>query len=110
MDEAYALATVQNHSWRQTYSALLPERFYDAAALIQRIALWERMLTTSDAGEAPAQTMRVAEVGGQRPAQLWVAAENARACRFYQRNGFVPDGEEILADDLEGLREVRMIR
>ncbi|PYY34007.1 GNAT family N-acetyltransferase [Curtobacterium sp. MCBD17_030] len=29
---------------------------------------------------------------GQRPASLWVAADNPRAHSFYRRNGFMPDG------------------
>jgi ribosomal protein S18 acetylase RimI-like enzyme len=29
-----------------------------------------------------------------RPASLWVAADNPRAHAFYRRNGFVPDGAE----------------
>ncbi|MDQ1121580.1 GNAT family N-acetyltransferase [Microbacterium trichothecenolyticum] len=29
-----------------------------------------------------------------RPAQLWVAADNPRAHAFYRRNGFRPDGAE----------------
>lgn len=29
---------------------------------------------------------------GDRPASLWVAADNPRARAFYRRNGFAPDG------------------
>lgn len=29
---------------------------------------------------------------GQRPASLWVAADNPRAHSFYRRNGFIADG------------------
>lgn len=31
---------------------------------------------------------------GDRPASLWVAADNPRAHAFYRRNGFHPDGTE----------------
>jgi len=31
---------------------------------------------------------------GDRPASLWVAADNPRAHAFYRRNGFRPDGAE----------------
>ncbi|GAA3074505.1 hypothetical protein [Actinocorallia glomerata] len=44
------------------------------------------------------------------PAQLWVAAENPRARRFYERQGFRADGAEVVDDDAEGLREIRMVR
>jgi len=43
------------------------------------------------------------------PAQLWVAAENPRARRFYERNGFTPDGARHVEEALD-LAEVRLIR
>lgn len=46
---------------------------------------------------------------GPGPAYLWVARGNARAIRFYERNGFVLDGTE--ADDRhDGVVELRMVR
>lgn len=164
--EAAELASVQNHCWRQTYSGLLSERFYDAAALARRTANWERALAdqqigsplsigvaecvtgsvTGSTGEAGGELVGVALAGpargedvvrehqlyilyvlsewhgsgaGQRlldavladrAAQLMVAAENPRAIRFYQRNRFVADGAEVVDDDAEGLREIRMVR
>ena len=46
----------------------------------------------------------------QRPAQLWVAKDNARARRFYEKNGFAADGTEQVDPDLAGLVEIRMVR
>jgi len=46
----------------------------------------------------------------ERPAQLWVAKENARAQRFYEKNGFTADGTEQVDPDLDGLVEIRMVR
>ena len=43
------------------------------------------------------------------PAYLWVAEDNPRARRFYERNGFVPDGVRYLNEHL-GIAEVRCIR
>lgn len=153
-EEAAAVATVQNTSWRETYSGLLSERFYDDAALAGRTRMWEQVLAEDQ------QTVRVAEADGEligvalagpaldpgpgedplreeqlfilyvlqgwhgsgvgsalleavladRPAQLWVAAENPRARRFYARQGFRPDGAEVVDADAEGLREIRMVR
>ena len=45
-----------------------------------------------------------------RPAQLWVAKDNGRARRFYEKNGFRDDGFEQVDQDLDGLVEVRMVR
>lgn len=47
---------------------------------------------------------------GAEPAQLWVAAANARAIRFYERNGFRADGTETVDPRLSDLRELRMVR
>jgi ribosomal protein S18 acetylase RimI-like enzyme len=47
---------------------------------------------------------------GERPAQLWVAKDNARARRFYEKNGFTADGTEHVDQDLDGLVEIRMVR
>lgn len=47
---------------------------------------------------------------GDRPAQLWVARDNARARRFDEKNGFAFDGAEQVDPDLDGLVEIRMVR
>ena len=47
---------------------------------------------------------------GERPAQLWVAKNNLRARRFYEKNGFTADGTEQVDADLDGLVEIRMVR
>ena len=40
---------------------------------------------------------------------LWVLKENKRAIRFYQKCGFVPDGEELFSERINAA-EIRMIR
>lgn len=39
---------------------------------------------------------------------LWVLKENKRAMRFYQKYGFIPDGEEFFSSEL-GTTEIRMV-
>lgn len=51
----------------------------------------------------------VDEVLRPGPAYLWVARGNARAIRFYQRNGFVLDGTQT-AEQHDGVVEARMVR
>jgi GNAT superfamily N-acetyltransferase len=46
---------------------------------------------------------------GERPAYLWVLADNPRAQAFYRRNGFEPDGTEKL-DEEGDVAEVRYVR
>lgn len=43
------------------------------------------------------------------PAQVWVAEHNPRARRFYERNGFLPDGARFVDERLD-LAEVRHVR
>ena len=43
------------------------------------------------------------------PAYLWVAGANARAIRFFERNGFVLDGTQTVGQH-EGMVEARMVR
>jgi GNAT superfamily N-acetyltransferase len=47
---------------------------------------------------------------GDRPASLRVAEQNPRARRFYERNGFSPDGAREVLESWEGLVEVRLVR
>ncbi len=44
------------------------------------------------------------------PALLWVAKDNPRAQAFYRRNGFTPDGTEIVDQDVPTFVECRMVR
>lgn len=44
---------------------------------------------------------------GDSPALLWVAEDNLRARRFYERNGFAADGAQ---EEMMGLIAVRMVR
>ncbi len=47
---------------------------------------------------------------GDRPATLWVLAENPRAIAFYRKNGFKLDGAEKIDPDYGNIREVRLVR
>ena len=46
---------------------------------------------------------------GDRPAYLWVLADNPRAQAFYRRNGFTPDGASKF-DELWQVTELRFVR
>ncbi|MGJ0118030.1 N-acetyltransferase family protein [Williamsia sp. MIQD14] len=46
---------------------------------------------------------------GDRPAQLWVLAGNARALAFYRKHGFIEDGTTGVFDRWDA-DEVRMVR
>lgn len=50
------------------------------------------------------------EVLRDEPAQLWVLRGNERAIAFYERNGFVADGVELVDPSDPGRVELRMVR
>src|SRR5690625_3500511 len=47
---------------------------------------------------------------GDAPAYLWVAEHNARAQRFYERNGFTLDGARQVEEQWGGIADLRMVR
>lgn len=61
-------------------------------------------------GTGVGQALLDAAVPPGTGAQLWVAEDNPRARRFYERNGFVADGTRIIAESTAGLAELRMVR
>ena len=50
------------------------------------------------------------KIAGYTCITLWVLEANARARRFYQRAGFIPDGARHVLDDLGGVTEIRYRR
>jgi GNAT superfamily N-acetyltransferase len=131
VDDAEQLASVHVQAWREAYGELLPERFYDDSARhegrLVGFALRGRAVRHGDHppareeqlfalyvlapwyGRGVAQALLEQCLSG-RPAQLWVAKDNARARRFYEKNGFTADGTEQVDHELDGLVEVRMVR
>ncbi|GAA5165110.1 GNAT family N-acetyltransferase [Ornithinimicrobium tianjinense] len=69
--------------------------------------LWSLNVAPEHQGSGIAQRL-LEEVLGEGPAYLWVARGNARAIRFYERNGFALDGTSDLRPD--GMTELRMVR
>jgi ribosomal protein S18 acetylase RimI-like enzyme len=52
----------------------------------------------------------LASVLGDSPAQLWVAEQNPRARRFYERHGFTWDGTRKLDENIDDLAEILLVR
>lgn len=61
-------------------------------------------------GAGVGQALLDAVVPPGTPAQLWVAEDNPRARRFYERNGFVMEGARVVDTSTADLAEVRMVR
>ncbi|MFI9488978.1 GNAT family N-acetyltransferase [Promicromonospora sp. NPDC052451] len=61
-------------------------------------------------GTGVGQALLDAVVPPGTAAQLWVAEDNPRARRFYERNGFAMEGARVLDTNAADLAEVRMVR
>jgi ribosomal protein S18 acetylase RimI-like enzyme len=61
-------------------------------------------------GAGVGQALLDAVVPPGTAAQLWVAEDNPRARRFYERNGFVMEGARVVDTNAADLAEVRMVR
>jgi RimJ/RimL family protein N-acetyltransferase len=70
--------------------------------------LWSLYLLESEHGSGAGQALLDAAIADQ-PASLWVLAQNPRARRFYERNGFALDGTEKIYERWNA-RELRMVR
>lgn len=58
--DAAEIAAVHTRSWRETYTGLVPERFFDDAALRGRQKLWAQLLADPEGRDR----IQVAEVAG----------------------------------------------
>lgn len=130
-DDAEAIGRMHHASWAEAYSALLPPEFWDGFRPESRVALWRRLLehrrpeqlaavalvddevvgVASHQGTGIAQRLLEEVLPSGTPAQLWVFEQNPRARRFYERNGFAPDGaRHVFGPELGGQPEIRLIR
>ncbi len=58
-------------------------------------------------GAAYLLTEQAVQAAGEMPITLWIALDNVPAQRFFTRFGFVPDGQNRMADKLRDRLEVR---
>lgn len=75
---------------------------------VHDVQLYQLYVLPEHHGAGVGQALLDAVVPG--PAQLWVAEGSPRARRFYERNGFVPDGPRYTDDDFGGIVAIRMVR
>lgn len=61
IDDAYGAAEVHNRGWREAYADLLPEEFYNEAALERRKRGWRRLIERDD----PSKRVYIAESEGE---------------------------------------------
>lgn len=82
-----------------------PARDEDAPAPRQ---VWSLNVAPEHQGSGIAQRL-MDEAFGEGSGYLWVAEGNARAIRFYERNGFALDGTRS-QNEHDGVTELRMVR
>ena len=75
---------------------------------VRPLELWSLYLLQAEHGSGAGQLLLDAAVA-DRPASLWVLAQNPRARRFYERNRFALDGAEKL-DGRWDVLDLRMVR
>lgn len=85
--EAAQLAHLHVTSWKQAYSGLLPQRFWDDQALARRVQMWTNVI----AAEEHRSRACVAELAGEVI-------------------GIAMVGEPGDDDELRGICEIRMVR
>ena len=73
------------------------------------LEIWSLYVRTDLHGSGAAHAL-VEDLLDGCPAYLWVADPNPRAQAFYAKLGFSADGSVMLDPDLDGLREIRMVR
>lgn len=79
-------------------------------APVRDTQLWMLYVLDSHHGTGVGQALLDAVVSPGAPCQLWVAENNPRARRFYERNGFAVEGSRITDETFAGITEVRMVR
>jgi len=79
-----------------------------SALVAQSEELYDLVVIAEQRGSGVADLLMRSAIA-DRPAELWVIEENARARAFYQRHGFQPNGDVLTVDEL-GIIEVRLTR
>ncbi len=82
-----------------------------AVVTVRELELWSLYLRASEYGSGLADRLLDEVLPGHAPAELWVFEANARARRFYARNGFAPDGaRHVFGPEFGSQAEIRMVR
>lgn len=82
----------------------------DRPAPVRPFELWGLYVARDELGSGLGQRLLDTVLPADRPAELWVFADNARARAFYARNGFRDDGTAYRDRRFPDLREARMVR
>ncbi|GAB3173546.1 GNAT family N-acetyltransferase [Myceligenerans halotolerans] len=87
-----------------------PAREQHGVEPVRDTQLWMLYVLGDHHGTGVGQALLDAVVPPGAPCQLWVAEDNPRARRFYERNGFVVEGARITDDNFANITELRMVR
>ena len=72
--------------------------------------LYQLYVLASHYGQGIGRRLLEAAAPAEIPTQLWVAARNERAIRFYERNGFAKDGARDDGTSFAGIEAIRLLR
>ena len=108
VDDADAIAAVHVRAWQDTYRGAMPDDFLDGMSIEERALRWRDGLSAGADDRATLVAVDALVQRGCTEAYLWVVQANARARRFYEREGWAPDG--VVKDSTFGGRSVREVR
>ena len=121
-DEIRGKAYVHWKAWHEAYPGLVDQGYLEDMTLekCEKIAYsWpDNLIVAKDKyvlaeyyGKGVAQKLMKAglqQLTNYPQVCLWVLKENKRAIRFYEKCGFVPNGEELISSNI-GATEIRMV-
>lgn len=87
-----------------------PAREQHGVEPVRATQLWMLYVLVDHQGTGVGRALLDAVVPPGAPCQLWVAEDNLRARRFYERNGFAVEGARITDDSFASITELRMVR
>jgi len=107
-EEIEGKSRVHWRTWREAYDEILPAEFQEQMTL-DNFALY--VLKDYYGKGVGQQLMQAAFAAlyGYQEIILWVLEDNKRAIAFYEKMGFVFDGEEKVIDLGKAVKEKRMI-
>lgn len=111
-EDALEIAGVHVQSWRETYTGLVPERFFGAAARQARLALWTRLLadpaTRGGIRVATSNDAVIGFAGIGRPAEADPARERALHMLYVLRAHHGTGAGQALFDAVLGERPAQL--
>jgi len=107
-EEIEGKSRVHWQTWREAYDEILPAEFQEQMTLDKCRFYSQKYYYGKGVGQQLIQAA-FAALDGYQEIVLWVLEDNKRAIAFYEKMGFVFDGQEKVIDLGKAVKEKRMI-